>query len=309
MKKEYKYHYVYRITNIKTNYYYYGSKSTNELPSNNIGRNYFSSSSNQFFIEDQKINPQDYKYKVIKVFSSSREDAINLESILHLKFDVKNHTKFINKANQTPNGFDMTGKVVIKDKGNGKTTIIPINLYDNNIHESVHAGKITVFNKKKNKYKFVSVEEYNANDNYKSIHSGKVSVLDTRDNTRHYIDTDKLHKSKYYKATTFGQVTVYDIINKIVKNVSKHDYDNNSSLVFIDSKVFKIYNSNGELVDIAYGNFINFCNTNGYPSSAFSNSARANGAPIYQSLKSNTSKKMKYKGWFVISKKITSLVE
>ena len=66
--KNYNYHYVYRITNTVTGYHYYGSKSCDEQPKENIGIKYFSSSSNKLFIQDQKNNPQDYKYKVVKEF-------------------------------------------------------------------------------------------------------------------------------------------------------------------------------------------------------------------------------------------------
>lgn len=99
--KDYAYHYVYRITNVVTGYHYYGSKSCDEHPSENIGKKYKSSSTNKLFIQDQKNNPKDYKYKVVKIFETSREDAIELEVKLHAKFDVKNHPKFINKSNQT----------------------------------------------------------------------------------------------------------------------------------------------------------------------------------------------------------------
>jgi len=109
MKKDYKYHYVYRITNTVTGYHYYGSKSCNEHPTENIGEKYFSTSTNKLFIQDQKNNPQDYKYKVIKIFETCRKDATQLEVDLHKKFDVKTHPKFINKANQTSSGFDTTG--------------------------------------------------------------------------------------------------------------------------------------------------------------------------------------------------------
>jgi hypothetical protein len=98
--KKYKYHYVYRITNIKTQMYYYGDRSCNCHPYEDIGIKYFSTSSLKLFIEDQKINPQDYKYKIIKIFETCREDANALEEKLHKKFDVKNHHKFINRANQ-----------------------------------------------------------------------------------------------------------------------------------------------------------------------------------------------------------------
>ena len=106
----YKYHYVYRITNIITKMYYYGDKSCVEHPSENLGKVYFSSFSNKYFEIDQKLHPEDYEYKVIKIFRVSdgynRKDAKRLEVKLHKKFDVKNHPKFINRANQTSSGFE-----------------------------------------------------------------------------------------------------------------------------------------------------------------------------------------------------------
>lgn len=105
-----KYHYVYRITNLITGYHYYGSRSCNSLPKDDIGRKYFSSSSNKFFIEDQLNNPNDYKYKIIKIFETNRFDATNLEILLHKKFNVRNHEKFINRANQTSAKFIISNK-------------------------------------------------------------------------------------------------------------------------------------------------------------------------------------------------------
>jgi len=89
--------------------YYYGDRSCNCHPSEDIGIKYFSTSTLKLFIQDQKNNPQDYKYKIIKVFETCREDAKQLEVDLHKKFDVKKHDKFINRANQTASGFDRTG--------------------------------------------------------------------------------------------------------------------------------------------------------------------------------------------------------
>lgn len=106
---KYKYHYVYRITNTKTHLHYYGSRSCDCNPTDDIGITYFSNSSVKLFIEDQKNNPQDYKYKIIKIFETSRKDATQLEVDLHKKFNVKNNPKFINLANQTSSGCDRTG--------------------------------------------------------------------------------------------------------------------------------------------------------------------------------------------------------
>ena len=105
MKTTKKYHYVYRITNTVTGYHYYGSRICGHQPSEDIGNKYFSSSTNKFFIQDQKNNPQDYKYKIVRIFEICRKDATQLEIQLYKKFDVKNHPKFINRANQTSAGF------------------------------------------------------------------------------------------------------------------------------------------------------------------------------------------------------------
>lgn len=66
------YHYTYRITNTKERMYYYGVHSCYCLPKEDIGVKYFSSSKNKEFIKDQKENPQDYKYKVLKIFETRR---------------------------------------------------------------------------------------------------------------------------------------------------------------------------------------------------------------------------------------------
>ncbi len=159
--KNYKYHYVYRITNTVTEMYYYGDRSCNCHPSEDIGIKYFSSFGNKLFKIDQQVNPQDYKYKLIKVFETCREDAKQFEVDLHKKFDVKNHIKFINRANQTSGGAEMTCKYVsaetrIKIGLSKKGTTLPkavrnkiaetlSNKFDKNKHNS--SKKINILNK------------------------------------------------------------------------------------------------------------------------------------------------------------------
>jgi hypothetical protein len=92
------YHYTYRITNIKDRIYYYGVHSCDCLPKEDIGVRYFSTSTIKEFIKDQKENPQNYKYKVVKLFSS-RKEAEEHEQILHKKFNVRTNKKFYNKHN------------------------------------------------------------------------------------------------------------------------------------------------------------------------------------------------------------------
>ena len=117
-----KYHYVYRITHNKLNKHYYGSRSSNLSPKLDIGCVYFSSSTDKVFINDQKENPCDYRYKVISVHNN-REDATNKEIKLHERFDVGINELFYNKAKQISSGFIVDStihtKSVLTRKTNG----------------------------------------------------------------------------------------------------------------------------------------------------------------------------------------------
>lgn len=118
-----KYHYVYRITNTKLNKHYYGVRSSKLEPSKDLGIKYFSSSSDMEFREDQKNNPQDYKYIIVSEFDS-REDALELEIKLHNKFNVGLNESFYNRSKQNSNGFhcDRTG-AIISDETRKKLSI------------------------------------------------------------------------------------------------------------------------------------------------------------------------------------------
>jgi len=101
-------HYTYRITNVHLNKHYYGTRSANE-PSSDLGIKYFSSSKDKDFLQDQKDNPQNYKYKIIKIFKT-RKEALELEIKFHNKFDVGINESFYNRCKQTTTGFDTTGR-------------------------------------------------------------------------------------------------------------------------------------------------------------------------------------------------------
>ena len=101
-------HYVYRITNKVENKHYYGCRTTKLDPKDDLGSKYFSSAKDKEFIKDQKENPDHYKYKIIKIFST-REEAIKLEIKLHNKFNVGVNESFYNKVKQTSCKFDTSG--------------------------------------------------------------------------------------------------------------------------------------------------------------------------------------------------------
>ena len=100
--------YIYRITNKTTGIHYYGSRICDCDPADDIGVSYFSSSYDKEFQQDQKINRQCYKYKVVRICKSNVEKQL-FESYLHLKFNVKDNPLFYNKVNQTVSGFDCSG--------------------------------------------------------------------------------------------------------------------------------------------------------------------------------------------------------
>jgi hypothetical protein len=111
---------VYRITNVVEKKHYYGVHSTKFEPKMDIGIKYFSSSKDKNFIADQKLNPQNYKYKIVQTFES-RIKAIEREIILHNLFDVGISSKFYNRSKQTSLGFDTTG-VAASEKSKQKTS-------------------------------------------------------------------------------------------------------------------------------------------------------------------------------------------
>ena len=118
-------HYVYRITNKVTKLHYYGKRSCTCDPKLDLGIKYFSSSKDKAFIADQKINTNNYKYKVIKKFNTAKE-AIEYEIKLHNKFNVGINPKFYNKAKQTALKFSTTGKTTVKDL-QGNTMQVDVN--------------------------------------------------------------------------------------------------------------------------------------------------------------------------------------
>jgi len=101
-------YYTYQITKTSIQKHYIGVRSSNISPMYDIGRKYFSSSTDKYFLKDQKFNPDDYNYLVLREFNT-RSEAIEHEIYLHKINDVAKNPKFFNKARQTSTGFDTSG--------------------------------------------------------------------------------------------------------------------------------------------------------------------------------------------------------
>ena len=224
-----KYHYVYRITNLIKNKHYYGSRSSNKKPYDDIGIIYFSSSHDLDFIKDQLNNPLHYKYKVIKLFND-RKKAVSFESKLHKYFDVKNNINFYNRSNQDDNNsFVNTGVGFLYTLSHGW---IACEEYNNNKEKyKIHDRKMKCYNNIENKYEVISYSEYDKSK-YNHLSKNKIIVFDKIEKIKKYIDTSEYYDNKErYEYFNSGKLAAFDKINKCYVYVTTDEFHKNENLV------------------------------------------------------------------------------
>lgn len=127
------------ITEVSTNRYYIGVRTSSTPPEIDLGKHYFSSSSDIEFRKNQKSNPSDYIYDIIGEFDN-RDDAVDFEAQMHTMYDVAYNDNFINRHNSSSVMYDMTGRVVVKD-ADGNTYNISVNDHRYISGELVHHSK------------------------------------------------------------------------------------------------------------------------------------------------------------------------
>lgn len=132
---------VYRITNLVEKKHYYGYKSCKTNPKDILGKKYFSSSADKEFKTDQKTNPQNYKYKIVRILKDKRE-AMVFESLLHKKFKVGKNPKFYNKTTQLHENFDTSGLIRC-------LTVVGDSVFVESSDERIKSGELTVHQKNK----------------------------------------------------------------------------------------------------------------------------------------------------------------
>lgn len=215
------YHYVYRITNLVENKHYYGVRgSIDRLPEDDLGKIYFSSSTDKLFMEDQKVNPQNYKYKIVARFGENKEAADMREVRLHSKFNVKTNYKFYNLANALPGGFISAG--------------LPKSLEHRQKLSKANKGK---FRSKDSRYKQTETRKKNP-EKYKQSEETKLKIADSLYGHRHseetkqkmsiakkgkhfhYTEEHKLNQSKaqrkFYYVTPIGTIDRPDLLDPII---------------------------------------------------------------------------------------------
>lgn len=290
-----KYHYTYRITNIKERMYYYGVHSCNCLPKEDIGVKYWSTSKRDGFVEHQKKNPEQYKYKIIKIFST-RVEAVEHEMFLHKKFDVKIHEKFYNNANQTSTGFDTTGMVSCVDKDGNK-------YYVSNKDHRFLSGELISTSKGRSK----------DNSGSKNPNYGKTTPQETRDKISYtlknngYTDSEETRVKKSISAKNRppatketrdklskinkGKQFSSEIIEKMLATKRSREYGPNYNSLNVDIK-----NEYGEVIFSCLNNFCKICEENNLPGTALRNSIKTK-KPIYINLDNGNLAKITNKGW------------
>jgi hypothetical protein len=237
------YNYLYRITNTKLNRHYYGTRSSKVPPEKDLGVKYFSSSRDKSFKEDQKLSPDDYRYKIILV-TSSRKRALRYECRIHKIFKVDMNPAFYNIARQTSTKFSTSGRRSVRD-ADGNTFSVSVDdpriktgelvsLNCRKIHaltssgESISVftddpriktGELKVFSKGRIKAKdtktgetfYVSLkDERLVSGEFVPFSKGRVSVRDKDGNTMSVSNTDIRFLSGELKHATKGRVTVKD---------------------------------------------------------------------------------------------------
>lgn len=332
------YHYVYRITNTKTGLHYYGSRSCKKPPKDDLGKSYFSTFTKPWFKKDQKENPQDYRYKIIKQDFKIRDEANNYESKLHLKFDVRSHPKFINLANQLPNGFSHKGRVTVIDRRTGETTSVTIEeKRQNSEFVSIAKNTVKVYNKIDNTIITIEVNKFDEKQ-HRHINKDKVSVINLENGLSEQIDKKEFYgnREKYKHSSEgfvniktengikriskekfeFGDfqgnrknfISVIDLNSGNTKSVSLSEYKNNSErYCMVWSNIINIYDSADNLQYRVVGNFRKFCKRLNLPSKEFEKSYNNLGKRLYEGVirpctltRIENNGNIKYKGWYAI---------
>lgn len=255
------YHYVYRITNIVVNKHYYGKRSSKLLPELDLGVRYFSSSSDREFIQDQKTNPQNYRYKIVSIYNSSAK-ALEKEIKLHHKFNVASSYKFYNKAIQTSTGFTMHGlchsektkaKISAAHKGRTLSDETKAKISDANKGErhylfgKIHSDKI--------KAKMSDVKKGEKNPMFGKVHP---------ENTRARISD--ANKGKTLSENTKAKLSA------AMKGIPRPSV---AGLNHGQAKVANIYNSATNELIAANVSISEYCKTNGYNYGVLCSTARA----------------------------------
>lgn len=269
--------FVYRITNKRLSKHYYGSRHAKHATLESLGTTYFSSSKNADFIEDQKKNPQDYKYKIIKIFKTKNE-SIRYESMLHAKFNVGTSTKFYNGSEQTESSVKFFGEKTCEYCD----SVVTVGNYSR-----WHGDKCRVLDKTKTFDQRMKYFPYMKL--LRNTHTMNLEWI----NTKFFLYNEKLYsKDLKTKRTKIKSENGNITINTINFDSSIHQHVNAKEWVLIDNSdkiILKNFNIDNLLKDLPknclYGTYSMKCSLTFLHERAQLNHAISNGLLKYEGFK------------------------
>lgn len=209
------YHYLYKITNLINNKYYYGIHSTENLDDGYMGSGtYLNNAIKKYGIENFK--------KEILEFRDTREEISELESEIVVMDLVKNPDCYnIRLGGDDGKTF---GTATMRDEdGNTRRVAIDSDEYKN--MKGLCAGKVCVFDIENEEYVSIPVEEFYKNkDKYKTLLSGRVLAYDITQNKYVNISHDEYMSNKdRYIHNASGKVLV--VIDGENTHISQEEFE------------------------------------------------------------------------------------
>jgi len=309
-------YYIYRITNKTNSIHYYGSRTTSINPHDDIGVNYFSSSYDKDFLKEQKESPNNFKYKVVKIFKD-KDKCLDFECMLHKKFNVSKNKSFYNMQNQRHNGFSTDGKTVGVVLNTMKKEFVDVD------DERFKSGEMVPFmkliertpewrqNMSKGKMGYVRTEESKRKQSLSS--KGKKKPDGFGDHVSKCLTG--VSKSEEHKKKLSESLIGHTIVMDVDGNTFKVKIDDERFLsgelksAFFSKKtrIVHVYNENDELeYECINQNFQKFLKFHNLPYSFLKPFTNHDQTPIFQDVISKAtlsrlknSGMYKYKGWYV----------
>ena len=270
-------YYIYRVTDITKNIYYYGSRVSNKF---DILNGYYTSSSMSKTIKENKDN---YKSKIIRCFDNNG-DKILYESFLHSYFDVKHNNSFWNKANQTPFGFDTTGVSFYGFKHSNKTKQL---LSDLNSGIS--------WEQKMGREKSIIMRDNLSKRNQQRI--GEKHPLFGTEGTwlgKNHSNESKRKMSEFRKNKTYEDIYGTEKGNILRESRQGGGNPAAKSIILFDNMNNEIYRCD------TVKEFKDFCRDSEYPSGLY-NKNNKDKTQVYVPAKNSPKRFREFKGWYVTS--------
>lgn len=295
-------YYVYRITNIIEKKHYYGYRGTERKPEDDLGKKYFSSSSDKQFKKLQRTNPELFKYKILKLFTE-KEHAVLMEIKLHKKFDVKNHPSFYNLANQLHEGFCANNKGRPGRKDEDNPMVKKINIFDNvgNLRFT-STGSFQKFCKKNNLPETTFRKSY-YNGGIPIFIAENMATWAKKNGFGNFIGWYALYgNSENHSSEKLG-LLIESEKKKYADNVEKTKNTNTGKAY--NSKNMRIFDSDGIVRFENFPSLFKLCELHNLPQSAFNTSFVKGGIPIFKT-KYGSSRAIKegfgeFIGWYAKS--------